>query len=146
MMRWEIGVRALAFFLILGTAAQAAGTTRVQQSDGSVQVYHDVRIRLHGHTLWLRSPDRKDRLQVESTACSYVHEIQRCLPYKVFLHKPSGAHQITIVRGVYYVNLTDKPHPLLHSSERVPAKSVLMFLHTSHGTFVQAEGRLDAVE
>ena len=131
---------------MLGAAAQAEGTTRVQQSDGTVQTYHHVRVRLQGHTLWLRSPDRKDRLQIVSAACSYVHEIQRCLPYQVFLHKANGTHQITIVRGVYYVNLTSQSHALLHSTERVPAKSVLVFLHTAHGTFVQAEGRLDVVE
>ena len=145
-MRWIIGAAAAVLVLVLGTPALAEGTTRVQQSDGTVQTYHHVRVRLVGHTLWLRSSDRKDRLEIVSAACSYVHEIRRCLPYKVLLHKASGTHQIAIVRGVYYVNLTAEAHPLLHSTERVPARSVLVFLHTSHGTFVQAQGRLDVVE
>ena len=137
---------AIALFCAINGPVWAEGTTRVQQSDGAVQIYRNVRMRLDGKTLWLRSPDRKDRLQIVSAACSYVHQIERCLPYKVFLHKAGSTHQLDIVRGVYYVNLTGAPHRLLHSQESVPPHSVLAFLHTVHGTFVQARGRLDVVK
>ena len=133
-------------FLALASAASAAGTVRVKESNGTMAVYKPVRVRLVGHTLWLRSPDGKDRLQIVSGACSYVHEIQRCLPFKVVLHRSGSSHELSIVRGVYYVNLTGEAHALLHSPERIPPHSILAFLHTTHGTFVQARGRLDAVQ
>ena len=142
----------LALACVLGTAlaipatVHAEALVRVQQSDGTTQVYRNVHATLSGTTLWLRSPDRKDRLQIVSAACSFPHELQRCLPYEVILHKPDRAHQLTITEGVFYVNLTNEPHHLLHSSEVVAPHGVIVFLHTTRGTYVSATGRLDVVK
>jgi hypothetical protein len=145
--------RLLLFFVVCASIAVAAPLrvgaetlVRVQQSDGSIQVYHNVHATLNGKTLWLRSPDRKDRLQITSAACSFPHELQRCLPYQVVLHRPDRTHQIAITHGVFYVNLTSDPHQLLHSSQIVAPHSVVVFLHTVRGTYVSATGRLDAVK
>ncbi|HEY1728840.1 MAG TPA: hypothetical protein VGG22_10735 [Candidatus Baltobacteraceae bacterium] len=135
-----------AMTLFATSAARATAVVRVQQNDGSTQVYRDVHATLSGTTLWLRSPDRKDRLQIVSAACSFPHELQRCLPFQVFLHKPDRTHQIAITHGVFYVNLTAQPHHLLHSSEVVAPHSVIVFLHTSRGTYFSATGHLDAVK
>jgi hypothetical protein len=116
----------------------AEALVRVQQSDGTTQVYRNVHATLSGTTLWLRSPDRKDRLQIVSAACSFPHDLQRCLPYQVILHKPDRTHQLTITRGVFYVNLTTEPHHLLHSSQVVAPHGVMVFLHTTRGTYVSA--------
>jgi len=147
-------MRRLLFALacVLGVTAlcpasgQADALVRVQQSDGTTQVYRNVHATLRGTTLWLRSPDRKDRLQIVSGACSFPHQLQRCLPYRVTLHKPDRAHQLTITHGVFYVNLTNEPHHLLHSSEVVAPHGVIVFLHTTHGTYVSATGSLDDVK
>jgi len=140
----------LACLLSVAIAFPARGAAealvRVQQSDGTTQVYRNVHATLHGTTLWLRSPDRKDRLQIVSAACSFPHKLQRCLPYQVTLHKPDRTHQLTITHGVFYVNLTSEPHHLLHSSEIVAPHGVVVFLHTTRGTYVSATGSLDDVK
>lgn len=136
----------VAMILFAAPAARATAVVRVQQSDGAIQTYRNVHATLTGTTLWLRSPDRKDRLQIVSAACSFPHELQRCLPFQVFLHKPDRTHQITITHGVFYVNLTNEPHHLLHSSEVVAPHAVIVFLHTSHGTYLSATGSLDVVK
>jgi hypothetical protein len=144
--------RLLLFFVCASIAlavpfrVSAEALVRVQQSDGSTQVYHDVHATLDGKTLWLRSPDHKDRLQIVSAACSFPHELQRCLPYQVILHRPDRTHPIAITHGVFYVNLTKEPHHLLHSSQVVEPQSVVVFLHTARGTYISATGRLDAVK
>jgi hypothetical protein len=127
-------------------AARATAVVRVQQSDGSTQIYRNVHATLTGTTLWLRSPDRKDRLQIVSAACSFPHELKRCLPYQVYLHKPDRMHTIAITHGVFYVNLTSEPHHLLHSSEVVAPHGVVVFLHTSRDTYISATGHLDVVK
>jgi hypothetical protein len=141
---------ALAFVLSAAVAFPATGAAealvRVQQSDGTTQVYRNVRATLSGSTLWLRSPDRKDRLQIVSAACSFPHDLKRCLPFQVFLHKPDRTHELTITHGVFYVNLTSEAHHLLHSSEVVAPHGVIVFLHTTRGTYVSATGRLDDVK
>ncbi|MGH7715008.1 MAG: hypothetical protein ACREML_03320 [Vulcanimicrobiaceae bacterium] len=133
-----------ATMLFAPLAAQATTVVRVQQNDGSIQVYRDVHATLKGTTLWLRSPDRKDRLQIMSAACSFPHELQRCLPYQVVLHKSENAHPIGITRGVFYINLTNAPHHLLHSSRVVAPHAIIVFLHTTRGTYVSATGHLDS--
>jgi hypothetical protein len=135
-----------AMMLFAPHVARATTVMRMQQSDGSTQVYHDVHATLDGRTLWLRSPDHKDRLQIVSAACSFPHELQRCLPYQVILHRPDRAHPIAITHGVFYVNLTNEPHHLLHSSQVVEPQSVVVFLHTVRGTYISATGHLDAVK
>ena len=126
--------------------SSAEAVVSIQQDDGTKQVYRNVHATLQGTTLWLRSPDRKDRLQIVSAACSFPHELKRCLPYQVTLHKSDRAHQLTITHGVFYVNLTSEPHHLLHSSEVVAPHGVIVFLHTTHGTYVSATGTLDVVK
>jgi hypothetical protein len=127
----------------LQTGACAEGVARVQQSDGSIQTYNQVRMTLSGTTLWLRSPDGKDRLEITSGACTFPRELKRCLPYKVILHRLGGMHAIQITSGVFYLNLTGAPHRLTKSSQRLAPHHVLLFLHTVHGTFVTAHGTLD---
>lgn len=136
----------LAALSLLHGVASAEGTARVQQSDGSVQVYRGVVMQLAGKTLSLRSPDRKDVLQIVSGGCSFERALQRCLPYKVTLRQRGRTHQIAITHGAVYMNLTDASHGLAHSSQRLAPHDVLVFLHTAHGTYVSAKGSLDAVK
>jgi len=131
--------------LAQGVAA-AEGVTRVQQSDGSVQVYDHTNIQLTGDTLRLRSPDRKGVLYVESGACSFVGSLQRCLPFMTTLHQHGETHQIALEHGAVYMNLTDSAHHMPHSSQRLEPHAVLVLLHTARGTFVSVKGTMDAAK
>jgi hypothetical protein len=143
--RWAAGACALAV-CAFGAPAGATGVTRVQQSDGSVQVYRNVRIRLVGETLWLTSPDRRGALEIADGACSFSGELQRCLPYAVTLHQHGQNHVIALDRGTVYVNLTGKPQSLRRSSQQLPPHNVLVALHTARGTYVSVSGVLDEVK
>jgi len=134
---------ALFAFLIVAGAANARGTTRVQQADGSVQIYHNVEMQLFGQTLRLRSQDRKATLEVASGACSLVGEVQRCLPYATTLSQHGATHHIELEHGTVYLNLSADPQPLRHTSETLEPHEVLLLLHTMRGTIVSAHGTLD---
>ena len=136
----------LAVLFLARAPVNAEGVTRVQQSDGSVQIYDDVNIRLSGQTLWLRTPDRKGVLEVASGACSFVGALQRCLPFTTTLHQHGKTHQIALEHGAVYLNLTDASHHMPHSSQRLRPHAVLVLLHTAHGTYVSVKGTLDAVK
>jgi hypothetical protein len=137
---------ALAAFVFSAGVTNAEGVTRVQQSDGSIQIYRHVDIRLAGQTLWLRSPDRRGTLEVASDACSFTGEIQRCLPFAATLHQAGKTHDIVLERGTVYVNLTDAVYRVPHSSERLGAHAVLVLLHTARGTIISVKGKLDTVK
>jgi hypothetical protein len=118
----------------------------VQQHDGTLQTNDHVRIRMVGQTLWIHSGDRKGVLEVASGACSFVREMQRCLPYATSLHQHGNTHQITLQHGTVYLNLTGELHHLPRSSEGVPPNGVLVLLRTMHGTYVSVRGTLDEVK
>ncbi|MFZ1125460.1 MAG: hypothetical protein WAN59_10030 [Candidatus Baltobacteraceae bacterium] len=130
----------------IGTQASAQGVTRVQQSDGSVRFYNDVRMSLNGETLWITAADRKGALEIVTGACSFSGELQRCHPSAVTLHQHGRTHAIAVDRGTVYFNLTADSQPLRHSSQRLAPKNVLVSFHTVRGTYVSVQGALDEVK
>jgi hypothetical protein len=133
--------------LVIGTtsAASAKGVTLVQQEDGSVQTYVDVNVRMAGQTLWLQSADRKGVLEIVNGACSFVGEIQRCLPYAVTLTQDGKSHTIAIAHGTIFLNLSKTAQHLPLSSEELAPRTVLALLRTQRGTFVTVKAHLDEV-
>jgi hypothetical protein len=132
-------------FLQLGTASRAAGVTHIQQADGSIKVYNDIRMHLKGHTLWITSSDGKGTLEVRNSACSYVGDVKRCLPDAVTLHQFGRDHKIALDHGTVYLNLTGSDQPLPLSSKHIAANSLLILMKTARGTYVSVRGTLDEV-
>ena len=136
----------IALIVAIGSPASAQGITRVQQADGSVRLYHDVRISLTGETLWIKSADHKGALEIVDGACSFVDELKRCLPYAVSLHQHGRTRAIALERGTVYFNLSGTPRRLHDSSQFLGPRDVLVAFNTVHGTYVTVQGRLDAVK
>jgi len=126
--------------------ADAKGTARVQQHDGSVQVYPDVTIRLiRRKSLTLTTADGQGTLTIDKGACSYVGDIQRCLPYHVTLTQGGATHTLDFDRGTVYANLTDQKQQLPLSSTQLPPRGLLMALITERGTYITLTGKIDEV-
>jgi hypothetical protein len=138
-----IGIVFSVLVLATGIRADANGVTRIQQSDGTVQVYRDARLRLVGNTLWITSADHRGVLQVVNGACSYAGELQRCLTDTVTLHQHGRVHNIVVDHGTVYVNLSDAAQQLPHSGEQLAPQNVLVAFRTARGTFVSVRGSLD---
>ena len=145
---WLGTVAGLGFVLIFvatGVRADANGVTRIQQSDGTVQVYNDARLTLVGKTLKIRSADHRGVLEVVNGACSFVGELQRCLTDTVTLHQHGTVHNIAVDHGTVYLNLSGAAQPLPHSGEQLAPQNVLVAFRTARGTFVSVRGSLDEV-
>ena len=143
---WLGTIAGLGFILIFvatGVRAGATGVTRIQQSDGTVQVYNDARLTLVGKTLRIRSADHRGVLEVVNGACSYAGELQRCLTNGVTLRQHGAVHAISVVHGTVYLNLTPSAQQLPHSGEQLAPQNVLVAFRTAHGTFVSVRGSLD---
>ncbi len=140
-----LGVMLGLVFVAAGVSADAHGTTRIQQSDGSVQVYRDAHLRLVGNTLWITSADHRGVLQVVNGACSFAGELQRCLTDAVTLHQHGRVHTIAVEHGTVYLNLSDAAQALPHSGQELAPQNVLVAFRTAHGTFVAVRGSLDEV-
>ncbi len=139
---------AIVLSALIGSALPAAaeGTTRIQQADGTIQIYRHVTMRLAGSTLWLRSGDRRGVLEVTSGACRYLGGLQRCLPYKTVYHDRGVAHTIALEHGAVYTNTTGAAVQLPHSGDRLGPHEVRVLLHTMRGTYVSVTGTLDQIK
>jgi len=137
---------ACAVFLTAASAAHAKGTVTVQQSDGSTQTYNNVSIVIAHKTLKVTTADGVGTLVIDKAACSYVGNLQMCLPYSMTLDQGGGSHPLDFQRGTVYVNLTDSKQPLSQSSMQLPANGILLSLTTKIGTIVNLTGTIDKVQ
>jgi hypothetical protein len=127
--------------------AQATGTLRVQQSDGTVQVYPDVVIRLISHkAMTITSADGKGVVKIDQAACSYAGQLRNCLLYHMEWIQSGQLHPINLVRGTIYVNLTAQRQGLPLSSTQLPPNGVLLSFTTKRGTTVSMTGTIDEVK
>ncbi len=139
--RHKLVICAIIFSLPL--VAQAKGTMRVQQSDGSVQLYNNVNLAVAGRVLKITTANKKGTLIVDDAACSFTDKILRCIPDRVRLQQ-NGTHDLDFDRGTVYFNLTDSKHQLKYSSTQLPPNGVLGTLISPKGTYVTLSGTLDS--
>lgn len=126
--------------------AGATGTMRVQQSNGTVQVYQDVLIRVAQRTLRIGSKDKKGVLVIDRAACTYAGTILRCLPSTMKLEQAGQTKVIQLITGTIYVNLTDDTQQLRHSSTQLAPHDILLALQTKRGTYVSVHGHIDEMQ
>jgi hypothetical protein len=138
---------ACALGAMVAVPAGATGTLRVQQSDGKVNVYPDVVIRLISHkALTITSADGKGVLKIDQAACSYAGLLRSCLLYHMEWIQAGELHPIDLVRGTIYVNLTGQKQQLPLSSTQLPPNGVLLAFLTKRGTNVSMTGTIDEVQ
>jgi hypothetical protein len=136
-----------ALMIVASGAADAKGIVVVQQHNGPVQQYNDVNIVILDNTaLKITSADGVGTLVINKAACSYVGELQMCLPYTMTLDQGGGTHPLDFERGTVYVNLTDMMQPLALSSTQLPPRGILLSIRTKVGTIVNMSGTIDKVE
>lgn len=126
--------------------AGASGTARIQQPDGSIKVYKNVRIRVQGHQrLLITSSDGKGTLVINKASCTAVADLLRCLPYSAELDQHGQTVPVTLQSGTVWLNSSGATHKLPHSSTQLPPRGVLMAVETKRGTHVALSGTFDEV-
>jgi hypothetical protein len=128
--------------LMLPAVCGAKGTVRVQQSNGSVQLYDNATIEVVGKTLQITSADGKGTLIINDAACSYIQKLMRCLPYHYVLQQ-NGTHPLDFERGTIYYNPTQTRQQMSFSSTQLEPQGVLIAVKSKKGTYVTVTGKLD---
>jgi hypothetical protein len=136
------------FLVVVAMAlpAGAAGTARIQQSDGSVKAYTNVRIVVENGSMALTSSDGKGTIYIGHAACTKTGELIRCLPYEATLDQHGQATRIALKSGTVWLNPTESPQPLSHSSTQLPPHGVMLSMQTKSGTFVSLTGTADVMK
>jgi hypothetical protein len=124
-------------------ASEAKGIARVEQNDGVVRIYRVSLVVVDHHAVRITSDDRRGTLVVGKAACSYVGELERCLPYNIVLDQDGKKRAIAFSRGTEYLNRTGSLQRLPFSSRQVPPHGLLLLVLTAHGTYITISGTVD---
>ena len=146
-MRTFFAVVCIAGGLVLAShlPANATGTMRIEQSDGSSRTYKDVKIRVSQQKLRVTSADGVSTLIISKAACSFVGKIMRCLPYTLSIEQNGKTTPLDFYNGTIYINTGDKDHALPYSSQQMPPNGIVFAMHSKIGTIVTLTGKLDEV-
>ncbi|MGC2130421.1 MAG: hypothetical protein WA629_10015 [Candidatus Aquilonibacter sp.] len=139
-MKWSIVLFSILF--VVPIVAQANGTMRVQQADGSVQLY-DVTLAVSGRQLLITTANKKGTLIVDEAACSFDSRVMTCIPERVRLRQ-NGTVPLDFERGTVYFNKTNATQQLKYSSTQLPPNGVLGSMKSPKGTYVTWSGTLDS--
>ncbi len=124
-------------------AASATGTIEIQHSNGAVNTYRDVQIKVFSGSLFLTSDDGDGTIVITRAACSYREKIIVCLPTAAALVQDGKSNALNLRTGTIYLNYTNSEQPLSRSSAKLAANSVMLTLSTNNGTFINVRGRID---
>ena len=125
--------------------AQAKGTIRVQQPNGSVQTFDNASFHVSKGTMRLETQDKAGTLIITDAACSLGNnKILMCLPYSMELKQGGQTRTLDFHRGTVYYNKSNTKQTLSRSSTELPPNGVLGILRSSRGTYVTFSGTLDS--
>jgi len=133
------------WFALGSTPAGATGTVMVRQSDGHLNVYHNVQLKIIHDALFVTSADGEGTLVIHRAACSYQGDLLVCFVTSATLVQAGKTSPLDFKWGTAYVNETDAPLPLTLSTTKVPEHSIMLTFTTDRGTYVGITGRFDEV-
>ena len=151
-MKASVGGRIVAAVVLTGllttpfVPAGAKGTVRIQQSDGSTKEYTNVVIRIRNESMAITSSDGKGTIVLGKAACTKVAELVRCLPYDATLFQYGEKRHVALQSGTVWLNPSQTPQQLAHSSTQLPPRGVLLSVQTKRGTYVSMTGIVDEVK
>lgn len=139
----RVGVIVIAFVLALTAHASATGTVRIQQSDGSVQTYTGVTMRVKNKKLIFISADKVSTVVISGADCGLHGVIIRCMGGGFSLLQDEQQHTVPFKAATFYFNPTDRNQELPHSTTKIAAHSVIFAVQTAKGTYITGNGKLD---
>jgi hypothetical protein len=138
-----VGLIVAAFVLALSAPASATGNVRIQQSDGSVQTYTGVTMKVANKTLTLISADKVSTVAISGADCAHSGNIVRCTGGGFSLLQDGKRNIVPFKTATFYFNLTDQVQPLPLSTTKIAAHSVVFDVRTAKGTHITGNGKLD---
>jgi hypothetical protein len=137
------GLGLAAAFACSSSPILAAGTATIQQVDGSLDTYGNVAVAIIHKNLFVTTRDGKGTLVIQRAACAYQGQVMVCFPTAVTLVQSGESRPIDLRNGTIYLNLTGEAQPLVMSTTKVPARSMLLSITTKRGTYISVSGRID---
>lgn len=142
-MRFLALAAALGLSASLAAPCLAEGTVRVQQSDGTSQVYQNVNIKLVSRTLRVETADGRGALIINQASCAYQGELERCTPTRISLEQHGATKPLDLATGNIYINPTNHTVTMPLSSSQLPPHGILAIIRTQIDTYISLSGQID---
>lgn len=139
----SIGLIVIAFVLAVGASASATGNVRIQQSDGSVQTYTGVTLKVANKKLTLTSADKVSTVVISGATCAHSGPIVRCTGGGCSLFQDGKTRTLAFKEATFYFNPTDQNQPVPTSATKLAPHSVMFAVLTAKGTHITGNGKLD---
>ncbi len=139
----SVGLIFAAFVLALSAPAWATGNLRIQQSDGSVQTYTGVTMKVANKSLTLISADKVSTVVISGAACAHNRAIIKCTGGGFSLLQDRQRHMVPFKAATFYFNTSGQSQPLPASTNTIAPYSVVFAVLTAKGTHVTGSGKLD---
>ncbi len=137
---------AIAILAVPFGPANATGTARIQQRDGSTKTYTNVRIVVLTDSMAITSSDGEGTLVFGKAACTKVGELLRCIPYDATLEQHGQSTHVPLKYGTVWINPSASTQQLSFSSTQLPPRGVLLSIQTKAGTYVSVTGVVDRIQ
>ncbi|MBV8637448.1 MAG: hypothetical protein JO322_05135 [Candidatus Eremiobacteraeota bacterium] len=124
----------------------ATGTARIQQPDGDVKVYKNVRIAIEHKQMTVTSADGVGTFVISRAACSAVDKLVRCYPYDAVLKQHGMTLPITIVEGTAWLNPSANKAHLPNSGTELEPHGLMLSFRTKRGSYVSLSGVVDVLQ
>ncbi len=134
------------YLAVVSSRAGASGTARIQQRDGSLKIYTNVRISIDQQSMTLTSSDKKGTIYIGKAACTKVGELVRCFPYDATLDQGGKVTHIALQSGTVWANPTTTKLQLPQSSTQLPPHGVILSMRTKAGTYMSLTGTADEIK
>ncbi len=135
----------LALCASIAAPCLAKGTAHVQESGGSVRVYHNVTIHIVRRTLRVTSADGQETFVINQVACAYVGVFEHCTPLRISLERGGTTRTLNTAGGTIYINPTNSMQTLSHSSTQLPPHGILLTAGMKNNTYVTVSGQIDSL-
>ncbi len=140
-----VGIALFACIAAAPAIVFAAGTARIQLSDGNVKTYKNVRIAIEHNQMMLTSADGVGQFVISRAACTAVDKLVRCYPYDAVLKQHGETLPVTIVDGSAWLNPTNTKQQLPNSSTQLGPHGMTLSFKTKRGSSVSVSGIVDVL-
>ena len=94
----------------------------------------------------ITSSDGRGTIVFGKAACTRLTALILCIPYDATLEQYGKSFHVPLASGTVYLNPTQHPQRLSHSSTTIPPRGVLLSVRTKRGTYVSLSGVVDQVQ
>jgi hypothetical protein len=137
------GLIVAGFVLALSAPALATGNVRIQQSDGSVQTYTGVTMKVANKKLTFISADKVSTVVISGASCGHRGDLIVCNGGGFTFTHEGVPHTIAFKSATFYFNPTDQDQSLPMSTTKLAPHNVVFAIQTKKGTEITGDGKLD---